>query len=672
MTTMLARWMTILLSTIAPNNHNRNNKSTSSHLRIIQINDVYSLDCFPHLKTLINAKRIGNDDDNSDDNEQQQDPCEKKTIVVCAGDFLSPSLLSSLDKGAAMVDTLNQVGVTHVCFGNHENDVGMAALVERIQQSDFLWINTNMPQLVNKIGLMEKTHKVPEYDIIHVGTRRKVALLGLLTDDPSLYRPDAFGGATIEPVAQATEDCCRRHHLHLLDDNHNAVVDLVVPLTHQSMAQDREFCQHFGGGKFPIICGGHDHEMYDETVAGNRILKTGMDATHAVVIDIIWDDDHACDAIHKPTDIQVEMVATKDFPPDEDLVQRIRGHRKVLERLTQAQLFRIADWMDDYGDESFSTRNNRLGPSTGTSALATMLRMAMRVPCAILNAGSVRANKVYDQQEFFTWSDLKAEMPFSSEMTVVEMPGKVLEETIAASRASTSQTKDASGAYLHCCNNIVFNDETKHIESIRGKPFDPNISYLTALPALLLSGLDDHKPLLQWVANNNIQPEKYEEKAIPAKMLIVEVFSALIWLQLGSFDDIDRNKDGKLCRDEVKARVTELYGHDAVADLVVNSIFSVADMNNDNTIIPLEMMIVQFCATDLIDHVCTPEELATMKLVASKVLGLEPSHDEVKRMVTMIRDTVDSLDDNIDGLINRNEVMNAIGDFDAAEMDLLK
>jgi len=152
--------------------------------------------------------------------------------------------------------------------------------------------------------------------------------------------------------------------------------------------------------------------------------------------------------------------------------------------------------------------------------------------------------------------------------------------------------------------------------------------------------------------------------------LVVEVFSSLLWLQLGSFDDIDLNRDGVICRDDVKARVVEVYG-DGVADLVVNSLFSIADMNNDGTITPLEMAIIGFGATDLIDHVCSARELAAMKRIASQVLEKDPSHEDVKRMVTLLRYTVDSLDDDIDGLINRNELFKAKGVFGENEADLL-
>jgi 2',3'-cyclic-nucleotide 2'-phosphodiesterase (5'-nucleotidase family) len=81
----------------------KGNDNQAAWLRILQINDVYELQNFPSFKTLVDEKSQGPD----------------KTLVILAGDFLAPSLLSSLDKGRGMVDTMMACGITHVCFGNH-------------------------------------------------------------------------------------------------------------------------------------------------------------------------------------------------------------------------------------------------------------------------------------------------------------------------------------------------------------------------------------------------------------------------------------------------------------------------------------------------------------------------------------------------------------------------
>lgn len=241
----------------------KGNNRSAGWLRVIQINDVYSLASFPNLKTLIDQNKPTKEDEGPD-----------TFCVVCAGDFLSPSLLSSLDHGTAMVDVLNLVGCTHVCLGNHEADVPAHALSQRMQQSDFVWLNSNILGLEQSLGV-----RTPVCEVLHVkchqenkGSQdaekrrgRRVALVGLLTEDPSLYRPDAFCGASILPVmdtAQSLVEQC-------------ANIDLILPLTHQNMEEDRHMAQHFGGDTFPLILGGHDHTVFDENTTEPVLSRLG-------------------------------------------------------------------------------------------------------------------------------------------------------------------------------------------------------------------------------------------------------------------------------------------------------------------------------------------------------------------------------------------------------------
>ena len=61
-----------------------------ARLTIVQITDVYTLQYFPHLKTLIKEKR------------EKVEREGGKLITVLSGDFLAPYLLSSIDKGQGM------------------------------------------------------------------------------------------------------------------------------------------------------------------------------------------------------------------------------------------------------------------------------------------------------------------------------------------------------------------------------------------------------------------------------------------------------------------------------------------------------------------------------------------------------------------------------------------
>lgn len=75
-----------------------------------------------------------------------QDNLEPGDEYLCTlnGDFLSPSLLSSLDLGAAAVSVMNAVPITHACLGNHEFDHSIETLGQRLGELECAVINSNV------------------------------------------------------------------------------------------------------------------------------------------------------------------------------------------------------------------------------------------------------------------------------------------------------------------------------------------------------------------------------------------------------------------------------------------------------------------------------------------------------------------------------------------------
>ena len=227
------------------------------------INDVYLLANLARFKTFVDLNRSKF----------------RNVRAVLPGDFLSPSTLSAIDHGRGMVDVLNHTGLDYACIGNHEGDIAYPHLIKRIEESNFKWVNSNMRGF--KYPPNASACQLPEFAIVNVEgahKTRKVALLGIATDDMSEYKPNPLGGCRIDsPVATALALAER-----LADE-----VDLIVPMTHLRVPQDEQLCAL---GRFPILLGGHDHFVVDRVVNGCRILKCGHDAERFGIIDIRWDD----------------------------------------------------------------------------------------------------------------------------------------------------------------------------------------------------------------------------------------------------------------------------------------------------------------------------------------------------------------------------------------------
>ena len=150
-----------------------------------------------------------------------------------------------------------------------------------------------------------------------------------------------------------------------------------------------------------------------------------------------------------------------------------------------------------------------------------------------------------------------------------------------------------------------------------------------------------------------------EEAAKPAKLVLVELFYSLLWLRLGAFNTLSRG-NAHITKEDIQLRLMELYGDQGVADLMLDNVFSVADLNGSGSISALEQMIVHFVATDMLDHVATDEEMEVLKDVASRVLSDNKiSPDEVAYAAIQARNKLDLLGT---GTLQREEMLRALGE----------
>src|SRR5439155_13761542 len=65
-------------------------------------------------------------------------------FLVMAGDFLSPSVASSVFKGEHMIAALNAAGLDLATLGNHEFDFGDDVLIQRMHEAAFQWVVSNV------------------------------------------------------------------------------------------------------------------------------------------------------------------------------------------------------------------------------------------------------------------------------------------------------------------------------------------------------------------------------------------------------------------------------------------------------------------------------------------------------------------------------------------------
>ena len=567
------------------------------HLRIIHFNDVYKLDHLPKLKGYLDGQR-------------KQQHGQNNVICTLGGDFFSPSILSSLDQGHAMVTCLSELGVDYACLGNHEADVGEEAFVKNVDKfHPGTIINSNFPVMPLSPSKMPKSVKLNVTSSDSTNTKR-IALLGLLETSPNLYLPGAFCDSAVEnaiPIPQCLKQLKRELLTEKGDNNEEAEaqfddsVDLVVPITHQEVQADTKLAQEFGcPQQMPIILGGHEHEPHDiptfdiekeeEDEEKNdvrcRVLKAGIDAEKAIVIDLIW---RSRDTIHhskKATrpEIQhmfVDIATLSDSYIDQNLQALVDEFQEPLQRLDK-KVLKMIEKREDF--EHLSSIGVRKQQTTVGSLICTALRKALKADVAVLPGGCIRGNRDYtkEKRRYKTFKDLLIELPYDTETVLMPLPGHVLEAAIDYSR--NEGRKIRSGGFLQCCNKIEAiqnpnNGEWKLIR-IRGDDFNPNKMYNVALCHNVLTGMDDIKPLVEYAKSLNPSQIPHIDAARPAKELVLQVYHREIWLSLGSFDEIDVDGTNCISFDNLKNALACKLEVDPTDEMVQDSIRAFDCTNN--------------------------------------------------------------------------------------------
>lgn len=503
-------------------------------LRIVSVNDVYSLENLPRLKSLVDHHAASGDHD--------------AMIVVLAGDFLAPSLLSSIDAGRGMVDCLDAVGVTHVVLGNHEDDIPPEELRRRLDELDAVCIGTNV-----RAGL-----DLPRHAHVDVG-ELVIGLVGVVMSDLSVYRGKPFGGVELLP---ANEAALAEAELLL-----RAGVDAVVPITHQSVGDDRELATSAVARPFPVIVGGHDHMPMLVRLGSTWIVKAGAEAVQAVITVIDWKGrgDVA------PT-VTTRLEAVAGYPEDRELRARVERHMVAVHELSSATLLWIPPGMH------LSSVGTRAAETSIGTLVCTRLRDCLGAEAAVFNGGGIRASRDYAVR--LTYGDIEAEVPFDNEVVVVPIPGRVLQAAIAASR---SRAPLESGAFLQVDDRTIVTGPASSIVSIAGAPFDPERRYLVALVRELLLGLDGIEPLVRWAAEEPSHVPPPDTGREP-KFVLVQSFALGIWHELGGFDAIDTNGDDRVTHSEIFEAVARRHPSQAPSKALADVVLMAMDADADRIV----------------------------------------------------------------------------------------
>lgn len=518
-------------------------EASSITLRIIHITDVYTLENFPSLQTLIA--------------DQQEEGV--TTVSMLTGDFLMPYLLSSVDGGKGMMDMINAVPIDYLTWGNHEKDLPHEQLMEREREYNGIWINTNMQSHESYAQSTCQTDVAMidlENDEEH---QRRVAVLGILTNSKSLYPPGSFNGAVIQDPWESM-----REYQDALEGD-DSDVDLILPICHLYEPQDERTAAEFD---FPLIIGGHDHHPVDRLINGTLLLKPGQDGHYARVIDIRW----TSAATDSTPIIQSKLLRVQDYAPNATLQQLADESYQVLDSLRHTQLGTVPASVRPLSSKG--ARSQRVSVAT---FLGNTIRDSLDgVDAFVAKGGNIRGGRDYDDgdDEEFTLFLLRSELE-NVDLFVTQLPGSVLRVGLRE-----TWTRPGTGWFQHDDGVIVDNDG--YVVSIGGEPLDPDRMYNIATMEDFFRSRDGPSIGRYYEASPR---ERIPTEGIPVYDVILSHLAEQLWdvilgtmdvdesgsISEAEFDALDINDNGSLDQDDMLDALHQIAGlttHPGVYTLV--------------------------------------------------------------------------------------------------------
>jgi 5'-nucleotidase len=387
-------------------------------------------------------------------------------FMVLAGDFLSPSVASSVFKGEQMIAALNAAGLDMATLGNHEFDFGDDVLIKRMQEAKWEWVVSNVVDRRTN----EPIGGASPY-VVKMFANVKVGFIGLCLTTSEISADKLTHTRLVNPFAAAAQ------YLPIL---RRQGAQVIVAVTHLAYEDDRQLVERFP--QIDLVIGGHEHYPITAVEGRSLISKAGSDARFVARLDVSRRANGTIDRFF-------ELIPIDDRIPDDPATAAVVKDYET--RLGTALDVVVGETTVPLDAESVKLRAAEMPIG---NLFADAIRAETDADVALMNAGSIRGDRVYPAGPL-TRRTLLAMHPFGNVLTVVEVTGRILLEALNAGLsklpASAGQFPQVSGMTMTVDVDAPAGARV-HDVMINGTPLDLEKSYTLALPDYVLKGGDNY------------------------------------------------------------------------------------------------------------------------------------------------------------------------------------
>ena len=391
-------------------------------------------------------------------------------IFAHAGDTLSPSLMSGIDRGAHIVTLTNMIPPDIFAPGNHEFDFGKDTFFTRMKETAFPLYAANLrgPDGQPLAGFRDRA--IVTIDGVKIG------LTGATHDNtPRTSTPEDLRFLpTVETVKQQA-DALRREG-----------ADFTLAVIHADRSQADEL---LGARTVDLLLTGHNHDLLLNFDGRNAMAESSYDAHYVVAIDVsieVKQQGGRRDVSWWPA---FRVIDTADVAPDPAVAAQVAVFEQELTKEMDVALGTTAVELDSR-NATVRSREAAIG-----NLVADAMRISTQSDAAVVNGGSIRAGKIYLPGTAITRRDILAEMPFNNKIVVVQIGGRdlrrALENGLAQAPSPGGRFPQVSGLTIEADLRRPVGDRILSMK-VGDAPLDDARTYRVAVSDFLARGGDNY------------------------------------------------------------------------------------------------------------------------------------------------------------------------------------
>jgi 2',3'-cyclic-nucleotide 2'-phosphodiesterase (5'-nucleotidase family) len=394
-------------------------------------------------------------------------------VFAHGGDTLSPSLMSSIDRGAHIVALTNMFPPDIFVPGNHEFDFGKQTFLQRMAEAKFPVYAANLRDANDAPLPGIKDRAIVTFDGVKVG------LTGAAYDNtPRTSNSEDLRFLPTVATARQQAETLRREG-----------ADFVVAVAHADRSQAIDLA---ATNSVDLILHGHNHDLFVNFDGRRAIAESGEDAIYVTVVDVsveVKEQNGRRETIWWP---EFRVIDTANVTPDPEVAAAVAQFEAELAKEMDVALATTTVELDSRG-ATVRTREAAIG-----NLIADAMRENTHADVAIMNGGGIRAGKIYPAGSAITRRDVLSELPFGNKVVTLDISGRDLRQTI---ENALSQLPNATGRFPHVSGMTIEMDPRRpagnRVLSIRvgGQPLSPTKKYRVATNDFMARGSDGYDAL---------------------------------------------------------------------------------------------------------------------------------------------------------------------------------